>query len=114
MSHVSPRARRAEPGAQHDAHAYKSEKRSASSSRSTRESLGSGASASRGARGRGAAGEGGGSARDASVAPSLDSYHARRYNDMAPKHWEEGPPRYLGTEYERPPPYYYPGPHDRQ
>ncbi|XP_022830569.1 uncharacterized protein LOC111359312 isoform X2 [Spodoptera litura] len=33
---------------------------------------------------------------------------------MAPKHWEEGPPRYLGsTEYERPPPYYYPGPKDR-
>ncbi|XP_060802804.1 prominin-like protein isoform X2 [Amyelois transitella] len=50
------------------------------------------------------------------VAPPLDAHHARRYNDMAPKHWEEGPPRYHGpaTEYERPPPYYYPGPNDRQ
>ncbi|KAL0893438.1 hypothetical protein ABMA27_015020 [Loxostege sticticalis] len=45
------------------------------------------------------------------VAPPADAHHARRYNDMAPKHWEEGPPRYHGpTEYERPPPYYYPGP----
>ncbi|XP_021919956.1 prominin-like protein isoform X4 [Zootermopsis nevadensis] len=40
-----------------------------------------------------------------------------RYTDMAPKHWDYpngGPPRYhsppLSTEYERPPPYYYPGP----
>ncbi|CAG9773666.1 unnamed protein product [Ceutorhynchus assimilis] len=38
-----------------------------------------------------------------------------RYADMAPKHWEEfpngGPPHYqrAPTEYERPPPYYYPG-----
>ncbi|CAH0723072.1 unnamed protein product, partial [Brenthis ino] len=49
------------------------------------------------------------------VAPPVDAHHARRYNDMAPKHWEEGPPRYHGpTEYERPPPYYYPGPNDRQ
>ncbi|XP_060522307.1 prominin-like protein isoform X2 [Cylas formicarius] len=38
-----------------------------------------------------------------------------RYADMAPKHWEEfpngGPPQYqrATTEYERPPPYYYPG-----
>ncbi|XP_047023839.1 prominin-like protein isoform X2 [Helicoverpa zea] len=49
--------------------------------------------------------------RAAALAPPADHYHARRYNDMAPKHWEEGPPRYLGsTEYERPPPYYYPGP----
>ncbi|CAH0563886.1 unnamed protein product [Brassicogethes aeneus] len=38
-----------------------------------------------------------------------------RYADMAPKHWEEfpagGPPQYqrAPTEYERPPPYYYPG-----
>ncbi|KPJ03673.1 Prominin-like protein [Papilio xuthus] len=47
----------------------------------------------------------------APLAPPLDAHHARRYNDMAPKHWEEGPPRYHGpTEYERPPPYYYPGP----
>nr|XP_012546038.1 prominin-like protein [Bombyx mori] len=47
----------------------------------------------------------------ASLAPAADAQHARRYNDMAPKHWEEGPPRYHGpTEYERPPPYYYPGP----
>ncbi|CAF4823443.1 unnamed protein product [Pieris macdunnoughi] len=45
------------------------------------------------------------------LAPPLDAHHARRYNDMAPKHWEEGLPRYHGpTEYERPPPYYYPGP----
>lgn len=41
----------------------------------------------------------------------------QRYSDMAPKHWDfpnGGPPRYhsppLSTEYERPPPYYYPGP----
>ncbi|KAG8224847.1 hypothetical protein J437_LFUL005450 [Ladona fulva] len=39
-----------------------------------------------------------------------------RYRDMAPKHWDypngNGPPRYHSppTEYERPPPYYYPGP----
>ncbi|XP_075231383.1 prominin-like protein [Lycorma delicatula] len=41
-----------------------------------------------------------------------------RYSDIAPKHWDfpnGGPPRYhqsppLSTEYERPPPYYYPGP----
>uniref|UniRef100_A0A8D8QGB3 Prominin-like protein n=1 Tax=Cacopsylla melanoneura TaxID=428564 RepID=A0A8D8QGB3_9HEMI len=41
-----------------------------------------------------------------------------RFNDMAPKNWDfpnNGPPRYqqstpLSTEYERPPPYYYPGP----
>ncbi|XP_046404286.1 prominin-like protein isoform X3 [Ischnura elegans] len=39
-----------------------------------------------------------------------------RYRDVAPKHWEypngSGPPRYHSppTEYERPPPYYYPGP----
>ncbi|XP_046660141.1 prominin-like protein isoform X2 [Homalodisca vitripennis] len=40
-----------------------------------------------------------------------------RFSDMAPKHWDfpnMGPPRYnsspLSTEYERPPPYYYPGP----
>uniref|UniRef100_A0A6B2E6D3 Putative conserved secreted protein n=1 Tax=Phlebotomus kandelakii TaxID=1109342 RepID=A0A6B2E6D3_9DIPT len=39
-----------------------------------------------------------------------------RYNDMAPKHWEGGPPRYQNppmappaSEYERPPPYYFPG-----
>ncbi|ENN75940.1 hypothetical protein YQE_07475, partial [Dendroctonus ponderosae] len=38
-----------------------------------------------------------------------------RYADMAPKHWEDfpngGPPHYqrAPTEYERPPPYYYPG-----
>ncbi|XP_064071872.1 prominin-like protein isoform X4 [Vanessa tameamea] len=54
-------------------------------------------------------------ASHAALAPPLDAHHARRYNDMAPKHWEEGPPRYHGpTEYERPPPYYYPGPNDRQ
>ncbi|KAJ8729796.1 hypothetical protein PYW07_016834 [Mythimna separata] len=91
--------------------AYKAEKRSSRSSRTTRESHGSSAAESRSGRSR-AAGEA--ASRDAAVAPPLDAYHARRYNDMAPKHWEEGPPRYLGTEYERPPPYYYPGPHDRQ
>ncbi|XP_037044622.1 prominin-like protein isoform X5 [Bradysia coprophila] len=39
-----------------------------------------------------------------------------RYNDMAPKHWDGGPPRYQNapmappaSEYERPPPYYFPG-----
>lgn len=51
------------------------------------------------------------------------SQGAQRYSDMAPKHWDfpnNGPPRYQGphtshtppmsTEYERPPPYYFPGP----
>ncbi|XP_071444915.1 prominin-like protein isoform X2 [Hetaerina americana] len=39
-----------------------------------------------------------------------------RYRDVATKHWDypngSGPPRYHSppTEYERPPPYYYPGP----
>ncbi|XP_019880438.1 prominin-like protein isoform X2 [Aethina tumida] len=43
------------------------------------------------------------------------SHQDTRYSDMAPKHWEEfpagGPPQYqrAPTEYERPPPYYYPG-----
>ncbi|KAI5652190.1 prominin domain-containing protein [Phthorimaea operculella] len=90
------------------ANAYKAEKRSG-----------------RGAGGRGGAGAGpsggggagsAGAARAAAALPPLPEPHvARRYNDMAPKHWEEGPPRYHGpTEYERPPPYYYPGPADRQ
>uniref|UniRef100_A0A1Q3FI76 Putative conserved plasma membrane protein n=2 Tax=Culex tarsalis TaxID=7177 RepID=A0A1Q3FI76_CULTA len=44
--------------------------------------------------------------------------HSRepRYNDMAPKNWDGAPPRYQNppmappaNEYERPPPYYYPG-----
>uniref|UniRef100_A0A1B6EEW6 Prominin-like protein n=1 Tax=Clastoptera arizonana TaxID=38151 RepID=A0A1B6EEW6_9HEMI len=41
----------------------------------------------------------------------------QRFGDLAPKHWDfpnGGPPRYhsppLSAEYERPPPYYYPGP----
>ncbi|XP_068631573.1 prominin-like protein isoform X2 [Battus philenor] len=73
----------------------------------------------RGGRGRagGAGGAGGAGPGEPAppLAPPLDAHHARRYNDMAPKHWEEGPPRYHGpTEYERPPPYYYPGPNDRQ
>ncbi|XP_032665117.1 prominin-like protein isoform X6 [Odontomachus brunneus] len=50
------------------------------------------------------------------------SHHDSRYSDLAPKNWDfpnGGPPRYqpaagapppLSTEYERPPPYYYPGP----
>nr|XP_034830884.1 prominin-like protein [Maniola hyperantus] len=83
------------------ANAYKAEKRSAGGSGS---GSGSGGGARRGAREEGPA-----------VAAPVDAHHARRYNDMAPKHWEEGPPRYHGpTEYERPPPYYYPGPADRQ
>ncbi|XP_058796560.1 prominin-like protein isoform X2 [Phymastichus coffea] len=51
------------------------------------------------------------------------SHHESRYSDLAPKNWDfsnSGPPRYqpavappLSTEYERPPPYYYPGPGDR-
>ncbi|KAH0947412.1 hypothetical protein HN011_009786 [Eciton burchellii] len=53
------------------------------------------------------------------------SHHDSRYSDLAPKNWDfpnGGPPRYqpaagapppLSTEYERPPPYYYPGPGDR-
>ncbi|XP_072760845.1 prominin-like protein isoform X1 [Anoplolepis gracilipes] len=53
------------------------------------------------------------------------SHHDSRYSDLAPKNWDfpNGcPPRYqpaagapppLSTEYERPPPYYYPGPGDR-
>ncbi|XP_073839365.1 prominin-like isoform X3 [Musca autumnalis] len=43
-----------------------------------------------------------------------------RYSDMAPKHWDGGPPRYQNppmappaSEYERPPPYYYPGASDQ-
>ncbi|XP_023723915.1 prominin-like protein isoform X3 [Cryptotermes secundus] len=53
---------------------------------------------------------------------SPSAHSDTRYTDMAPKyvllrHWDYpngGPPRYhsppLSTEYERPPPYYYPGP----
>ncbi|XP_014484021.1 PREDICTED: prominin-like protein isoform X7 [Dinoponera quadriceps] len=53
------------------------------------------------------------------------SHHDSRYSNLAPKNWDfpnGGPPRYqpaagapppLSTEYERPPPYYYPGPGDR-
>ncbi|CAH0579548.1 unnamed protein product [Chrysodeixis includens] len=96
------------------ANAYKAEKRAGREGREARDGReGRGA---RGGRGEGE-GRGGGSGAplaaraDAALAPPLDAYHARRYNDMAPKHWEEGPPRYHGpTEYERPPPYYYPGP----
>ncbi|XP_072931610.1 prominin-like protein isoform X2 [Epargyreus clarus] len=87
--------------------AYKAEKRAG---RGRREAEG-GASSAGGGVGGGAGAPGAGHA----LAPPLDAHHARRYNDMAPKHWEEGPPRYHGpTEYERPPPYYYPGPNDRQ
>ncbi|KYN38915.1 Prominin-like protein [Trachymyrmex septentrionalis] len=50
------------------------------------------------------------------------SHHDSRYSDLTSKNWDfpnGGPPRYqpaagtpppLSTEYERPPPYYYPGP----
>ncbi|XP_049869465.1 prominin-like protein isoform X1 [Pectinophora gossypiella] len=81
------------------ANAYKAEKR-----------------AGRGAARAAAAAAGAGPPRAAPApADAHHAHHARRYNDMAPKHWEEGPPRYHGpTEYERPPPYYYPGPTDRQ
>ncbi|CAB3239034.1 unnamed protein product [Arctia plantaginis] len=98
------------------ANAYKAEKRSGRDGRDLRE--GREGREARGGRAREGEGRGGGAgpARvDSALAPPLDAYHARRYNDMAPKHWEEGPPRYHGpTEYERPPPYYYPGPNDRQ
>ncbi|CAH1181994.1 unnamed protein product [Phyllotreta striolata] len=49
------------------------------------------------------------------VAPAASQSSDTRYADMAPKQWEEfpngGPPQYqrAPTEYERPPPYYYPG-----
>ncbi|KAM3960565.1 prominin-like protein [Aphomia sociella] len=93
------------------ANAYKAEKRAGREGRDGRvRGRGEG-------EGGGAGGGGGAGARGeaAALAPPLDAHHARRYNDMAPKHWEEGPPRYHGpTEYERPPPYYYPGPNDRQ
>ncbi|XP_026324946.1 prominin-like protein [Hyposmocoma kahamanoa] len=87
------------------ANAYKAEKRTSREARRGGSSAGGGGEA-RGERRQGAT---------PAVAAPLDAHHARRYNDMAPKHWEEGPPRYHGpTEYERPPPYYYPGPTDRQ
>lgn len=94
------------------ANAYKVEKRTGREARGARGRDGEGRVSS----GGGGSGAGPGPARaDAALAPPLDSYNARRYNDMAPKHWEEVPPRYHGpTEYERPPPYYYPGPNDRQ
>lgn len=47
--------------------------------------------------------------------PGGSHYQDARYADMAPKHWDEfpagGPPQYqrAPTEYERPPPYYFPG-----
>ncbi|KAJ2939836.1 hypothetical protein O0L34_g18030 [Tuta absoluta] len=91
--------------------AYKAEKRSGRDVRG-------GGGGGRGGAGPsgGVAGGGAGAARAAAALPPVPEPHvARRYNDMAPKHWEEGPPRYHGpTEYERPPPYYYPGPADRQ
>ncbi|XP_059051496.1 prominin-like protein [Achroia grisella] len=98
------------------ANAYKAEKRSGRDGRGRgRGEGGGGGGGGGGAGGAGAAGGGGAGGEAASLAPPLDAHHARRYNDMAPKHWEEGPPRYHGpTEYERPPPYYYPGPNDRQ
>ncbi|KAK9883027.1 hypothetical protein WA026_001239 [Henosepilachna vigintioctopunctata] len=46
---------------------------------------------------------------------SSSTHQDARYSDMAPKNWEEfpagGPPQYqrAPTEYERPPPYYFPG-----
>nr|CAI5843522.1 unnamed protein product [Callosobruchus analis] len=52
---------------------------------------------------------------------AMGSHHQpdSRYGDMAPKHWEDfpngGPPQYqrAPTEYERPPPYYYPASGDQ-
>ncbi|KAK5641503.1 hypothetical protein RI129_010050 [Pyrocoelia pectoralis] len=47
--------------------------------------------------------------------PGGSHYQDTRYADMAPKHWDEfpagGPPQYqrAPAEYERPPPYYFPG-----
>ena len=50
---------------------------------------------------------------EASPAPSSSNPRDARYNDMAPKNWDNAPPRYQNpvappsSEYERPPPYYY-------
>ncbi|XP_054282526.1 prominin-like protein isoform X2 [Macrosteles quadrilineatus] len=63
----------------------------------------------------GASGAGSGAERSRSSGATSSE---PRFTDMAPKHWDfpnmGGPPRYnsspLSTEYERPPPYYYPGP----
>lgn len=47
--------------------------------------------------------------------PGGSQFPDTRYADMAPKHWDEfpagGPPQYqrAPAEYERPPPYYFPG-----
>ncbi|XP_070502019.1 prominin-like protein isoform X3 [Chironomus tepperi] len=52
---------------------------------------------------------------EASPAPSSSNPRDARYNDMAPKNWDNAPPRYQNpvappsSEYERPPPYYYSG-----
>ncbi|XP_050683791.1 prominin-like protein isoform X2 [Leptidea sinapis] len=91
------------------ANSYKAEKRAGRSRREGRERCeGRDVREAREARGREETGA-------LALAPPADVHHARRYNDMAPKHWEEGLPRYHGpTEYERPPPYYYPGPNDGQ
>ncbi|XP_063700533.1 prominin-like protein isoform X2 [Culicoides brevitarsis] len=49
------------------------------------------------------------------ASPSTGHHRDARYNDMAPKNWDGAPPRYQNppvapsAEYERPPPYYYPG-----
>lgn len=60
---------------------------------------------------------GGPSSGAASVGPAATPTSDPRFSDMAPKNWDfpnGGPPRYQSaphsTEYERPPPYYYPGP----
>ncbi|RVE44153.1 hypothetical protein evm_011200 [Chilo suppressalis] len=97
------------------ANAYKAEKRAGRGRRAGAGEAGEGRGGAGPGAGGGAAAGGAGPGPGPALAPPLDAHHARRYNDMAPKHWEEGPPRYHGpTEYERPPPYYYPGPNDRQ
>ncbi|RZF46662.1 hypothetical protein LSTR_LSTR002525 [Laodelphax striatellus] len=55
--------------------------------------------------------------RDRAGVVAPPSSGENRFADIAPKHWDYqngGPPRFhtppLSTEYERPPPYYYPGP----
>ncbi|XP_059216960.1 prominin-like protein isoform X4 [Stomoxys calcitrans] len=54
------------------------------------------------------------------ISPAAAGVRDTRYSDMAPKHWDGGPPRYQNppmappaSEYERPPPYYYPGASDQ-
>ncbi|CAO1328869.1 unnamed protein product, partial [Diamesa tonsa] len=54
----------------------------------------------------------------AAAAAAANPHRDARFTDMAPKNWDGAPPRYqntphappmTGSEYERPPPYYFPG-----